>query len=154
MSKKLPTCVLILPLIFWLFGCATPRSGGWVKDDASKDDLLKDYEECRGPTGFVYAKEGVTKEEYQGDLASCGEEAEVRGKHVNTAEKVLTYTGWLPFIGVAISAANLIVTISNSADYTARCMERKDYKVVSQKDRKVDANEIKACMEEKRYEWK
>ncbi len=144
-------CMFSIVLLSLVFGCF--KSGSWVKNDVSQEELKKDYEECRGPTGFIYTKEGATIEEHERDLKVCTEEAAARTKHVETTTQVLSYTQWLPFVGMPSAMAKISVVLANSADYCQRCLKKKGYKI-EQRDWNRKGSEISACMREKGYEWK
>ncbi len=138
-------------LLFLIFGCVS--KGSWVKDNVSQEELKKDYEECRGPTGYTYTKEGATIEEHERDLKICTEEAEARTKHVETTTQVLSYTQWLPVVGMPSTMAAIAVVLANSANYCHRCLKKKGYKI-EQKELNIKTSEINACMRQKGYEWK
>lgn len=140
-----------IALLFLIFGCV--KSGSWVKYNVSQEQLKKDYEECRGPTGYIYTKEGATIEEHERDFNSCKEEAEERAKHVETTTTILSYTQWLPVVGMPSFFANTAVLLANAADYCQRCLKRKGYKI-EQRELNRKGNEISACMREKGYEWR
>jgi hypothetical protein len=149
MKQSSFVCVFSIALLFLIFGCV--KSGSWVKNNVSQEQLKKDYEECRGPTGYIYTKEGATIEEHERDFKGCKEEAEVRTKHVEATTKVLSYTQWL--VGMPGSIANITVLWANAADYCQRCLKRKGYKI-EQRELNKKGSEISACMREKGYEWR
>ena len=144
-------CMFSIALLFLIFGCI--KSGSWVKNNVSQEQLKEDYEECRGPTGYIYTKEGATIEEHERDFKGCKEEAEVRTKHVETTTRTLSYTQWVPFVAMPSAIANIIVLLANAADYCQRCLKRKGYKI-EQRELNRKGGEISACMREKGYEWR
>ena len=120
-------CTFSFVLLFLILGCVS--KGSWVKDNVSQEELKTDYEECRGPTGYTYTKEGATIEEHERDLEVCMEEAKARTKHVETTTQVLSYTQWVPFVGMPSAIAKITVALANSADYCQRCLKRRGYKI-------------------------
>ncbi len=137
--------------LFLIFGCVS--KGSWVKNNVSQEELRSDYEECRGPTGYTYAKEGATIEEHERDLKVCTEEAAARTRHVETTNRVLSYTQWVPGVGIPSTIANITVLLANAGDYCQKCLRRKGYKI-EQKEWNRKSGEISSCMRQKGYEWK
>ncbi len=151
MKQSCFICMFSLVLLFLIFGCVS--KGSWVKNNVSQEELRRDYEECRGPTGYTYAKEGASIEEHETDLKVCTEEAEARTKHVETTTQVLSYIHWVPVVGIPSRIATITVLLANAGDYCQKCLKRKGYKI-EQKELNKKADEISSCMRQKGYEWK